>query len=78
MAHHGAKTCPACLGLGKAINSRTSGLATRRRYRCSICGLRWTTVEMNLGDHTDPKRRTVGTMVNNYMKRKMRQLVEEL
>ena len=76
LSNKGAKVCPRCLMRGAVINSRHTGRATRRRYRCDTCGHRWSTVEMFMGD--DGKRRTTHTLVEKFVKGRIKRLVEGL
>ncbi len=54
------KYCADCHRQGACINSRRERGAVMRRYVCKGCGLRWTTLELNLdaiGTHEHVKLR---------------------
>ena len=70
----------ACGTKGQIIDTRTpaGGDYTRRRYRCSACGDRWTTIErraeLQKGVHAEEARRREEDAL---AKRKLRELIGE-
>lgn len=50
--------CPACRGKTEVTDSRPQDDVIRRRRRCTVCGKRFTTIEIRL-DELDKLRRQV-------------------